>query len=1038
MQFLKLRKPLTALLLSASIGSATAQNLGFDPPKDFKDDIPERETKVGHIVYLKTFFDGCVVKDSQNKDSINPNCAKFKQAKTVTVDYKYAIEDISWIKYFTILEKLEAPYNYIKVLPDTFPSTLKSLELTGNLLSLQTAGDFPHLPKGLEMLNVSNQRSGNFKTLPVLPDNLKILAASANQLTSLPDSLPSKLERLLLSSNQITVLNEAFEKSNLKYAIFQNNKLTSLGKLPSKIETFIASENLISSFTAPELPGSLTYLDVSRNSLSNLPSLNFRLKQLSANNNQLTSLPELPDSLITLNISENQIASLPVLPPKLNMLAGSKNKITALPALPQSLSELWMDNNKLTSLPTLPDSLKILIASYNLISGDLGTLPKKLIRLEISNTDVSAFTAYDKIEILDFSKTKVNIFPYATLPSSLRHLSCQFNNLPSIPRLPVALNTIAAKGNQFLCLPNLPASLYETDMRAFCNKNCWISPGGGDWKDGNNWSYNHAPTSSDSLLIINSTVSLAFESGEAKYLDIRNSKITGPSGYSLNIYGGISGNSSQFDVVVNLVGTTTQYIAGNPNFKKLNINNPQGAILEGPYIEDLSINNGYIYLTGLITIDRIGQSKTTNPNPVTGKIRYKQKINKGWSFIGSPFANLTLADLDKSIPLGFGEKSQSVYAYDGTKTLLNGWVKSTGLNESYTLGKGFRVYNQTTSDLSLEGTPFVGTKNLNVTFNAAGYDGGGWNLVANPYFCEIDWRLISNKVNMNEAIYIWNPSAGSYSSYVNNLETNGGSPLIQKGQAFFVKASGASPKLIVDENSKPLYPGYAPFFRTSATSSKLRIVLNDDVEKLTDELLFSEVEESSNNFDSKYDAYKLPGTYINISTKSSDGEDLSISSIPALTGSYPLQISAARTGKFSFSFKNVETLDGTSAYLIDKLLGKEIEITNDTKYEFTANTTETPDRFKVSFSSVVTGNTSSIAESAPIVYPNPAKDQVTVTLGRAKNADVVLINPMGSEIAQWSNVQEGSLQMPLSAGSGVYILKVKSNEEIFVYKIVKF
>ncbi len=1038
MQFLKLRKPLTALLLLAAIGTASAQNPGFDPPEDFKDDIPERETKEGHIVYLKTFYEGCVVKDSQNKDSINPNCSKFKQAKSVIIESKYAIEDIRWVKYFTSLEKLDIQYNYVKILPDTFPATLKNLNLSGNKISTEVSEDFGHLPSKLETLELGYQRSGNFKALPALPDNLKILSASSNQLTSLPDSLPSKLERLLLTFNNISSLNQGFAKANnLKYVILQNNKITSLSHLPAKIQSLDLSDNLLSSHSTTEFPESLTYLNVERNSLVSLPAFNNSLKEVRASNNQLTSLPNLPDSLVSLSISFNKVTNLPALPSKLGTLIAENNLIASLTELPQSLKILQLSTNQLTALPTLPDSLQVLTASFNSISGELGVLPKNLSRLEISNTNVSGFTGAAKMETLDFSKTKVSSFPYTTIPATLKRLYCQNNNLPSIPKLPEGLGSIKATGNQFYCLPNLPVNLYETDMKSVCNRNCWIG-NGGDWKDNVNWSFGHAPTQNDSVIVINDIVTISFQDAEAKYIDARNCRIIG-NNFTLNVYGDIKSISSPyFNTTVKLVGNTNQNVYGNPTIKKLIINNSAGVFLDYPLIEDLSVDNGFVTFYGILNISRIGRSLSTTPNPIRGSIYYKQKINKGWSFLGSPLQGQTLAYLNVTIPLGFGEKSQSIYEYDGTKTVLNGWVKSSGLTEAYATGKGFRVYSQTTTDLKLDGTPFVGSKNMNVTFDPSGYNGGGWNLIANPYFSEIDWRLVTNKANMNEAIYIWNPNAGSYSSYVNNEQTNGGSPLVQMGQAFFVKASGPSPKLIIEETSKPISPTYAPFFRTSATSAKLRIVLNDNVEKLTDELIFSEVEGATNKFDTQFDAYKLPGTFINISTKSSDGEDLSINSLQELTGSYPLQVSAARTGKFSFSFKNVETLEGTSAYLIDKLLGKEVEITNETEYEFTTNITEIADRFRVSFSSVVTGNSSSLTESAPLVYPIPAKDQVTLTFGRAKNADVVLINPMGSEIAEWTNVQEGSLQIPLSAENGIYILKVKSNEEIFVYKIVKF
>ncbi|WP_028979080.1 T9SS type A sorting domain-containing protein [Sporocytophaga myxococcoides] len=1052
MQFLKLRKPLTALLLSAAIGSASAQN--FDPPEDFKNDVPEKETKTGHILYLKTYYTGCVIKDSENKDVVNPNCAKFKDVKSLTIDYKNPMNDLSWVKYFTKLENLSVRWNYVKILPDTFPSTLKNIDLYSNAISVNATAALKHLPVGLESLSLGNQSEVAAVTvIPPLPTNLKYLELTSSNIAALPDSLPSKLATLWLRANKIQSTNAALANSHVKTLDLSYNKLTDI-TLPSGLTNLYLNNNTLENIQVNTSIDSLKEFNVSNNKLTNLPTLPSSLSYLNAENNLISNLGTLPVNLGYLSISKNKLTSLPTLPAGLKDLSVSKNLLTSVPSLPSNLEYLYLDSNKITALPAVPANLLYLDVSSNSLSGSLPSLPATLYYLNFSNTNISSFVAPAALQVLNFSKTKVTSYATA-LPNVLTELYCENNNLSSIPTLPESLYRIKAKGNLFTCLPNFPENLADSDIQLVCNKNCWRVLYG-DWNSNSSWSQGVVPTQNDDVLIINGSPNINASNLSVKNLDIRNSIVSGP--YSLSVKGDIINSGSSFNYPVIMDGSTAsqiikgksttvyfpslnEYQDNRDNFKHLIIKNPNGVVYKGSdySVDTLSILSGFVDANNdTLWVQALDKCTTPVADFVrNGLIGNAQNVVSGWSFVGNPMINQTLGTLNASIPLGFGGKNQSIYAYDGTKTSLNHWVAPTGLTSSYAPGTGFRVYSFQSDRLIFAGIPFKGTKDLNVTFDAAGYDNGGWNLVANPYLSPIDWTNAAGwtKTNITSGIYIWNPAKSAYASYVSGASTNDGGPTIAIGQAFFIKANGANPKLIINETAKS--KEYASFLRIGIAQPSLKISLNDKVEELSDELLIRVADGSSNNFDENFDAYKLPGTFINISTKSSDGEDLSISSLPELTGSYPLQVSAARTGKFTFSFKNAETLEGSSAYLIDKLLGKEVEITNETEYEFTTNSTETSDRFRVSFTSIVTGNNSSITESAPLVYPNPAKDQVTLTLGRAKNADVLLINPMGSEIAQWSNVQEGSLQMPLSAGSGVYILKVKSNKEIFVYKIVK-
>src|SRR5690606_10920059 len=113
----------------------------------------------------------------------------------------------------------------------------------------------------------------------------------------------------------------------------------------------------------------------------------------------------------------------------------------------------------------------------------------------LSNTNITSFTAPAALYTLNFSKTKVTSFTGA-LPSGLAELYCENNNMSSIPTLPESLYRIKAKGNLFDCLPNFPENLADSDIQLVCNKNCWkvIS---GNWYSSSSWSQGTVPTQND-------------------------------------------------------------------------------------------------------------------------------------------------------------------------------------------------------------------------------------------------------------------------------------------------------------------------------------------------------------------------------------------------------------------------------------------------------------------------------------------------------------------------------------------------------------
>lgn len=135
--------------------------------------------------------------------------------------------------------------------------------------------------------------------------------------------------------------------------------LKALPPLPDTLRLLDASDNQLDHLSSIALPRHLIYLCISNNRLSRLPTLPAKLERLFVDNNALTALPiDLPRGLLCLNAAENKIALLPTLPDTLTYLNVNDNQLVCLPKLPSTLVHLFVDNNFIHRLPNhLPTTL---------------------------------------------------------------------------------------------------------------------------------------------------------------------------------------------------------------------------------------------------------------------------------------------------------------------------------------------------------------------------------------------------------------------------------------------------------------------------------------------------------------------------------------------------------------------------------------------------------------------------------------------------------------------------------------------------------
>jgi hypothetical protein len=390
----------------------------------------------------------------------------------------------------------------------------------------------------------------------------------------------------------------------------------------------------------------------------------------------------------------------------------------------------------------------------------------------------------------------------------------------------------------------------------------------------------------------------------------------------------------------------------------------------------------------------------------------------GWYFLGTPVTGQTLGnwgdDFNLTTPLvcsgtftGSTDRN-TVFRFAGNAVPVNGpspeeangWRVPSSC--SITPGEGYRAYLKTNffengSTFNNTGGLNFGNTPLNVTYNAAGYDNGGWNLVANPFPSNIDWDNGPGwtKTNVQNALYIFKGATGQYGSYVLGFGINGVDNIIPSSQAFMVRTT-AFPTLSVNENAKTA--SAKNFLRTAVNTLSFRLKLKQNDK--SDETIIHFTEGATDAFDGNMDAAKIESPGINLSSILNDSK-YGINGISAVETEkiIPLSIGSTEGGNLSLdiSAANLEE-SNLDVYLRDNYLGQLTQISGNQTVGFEINgdpSSQGNSRFELIFvnTDAIT-STKAIGRQVFNLYPNPSKGgKITIktgnTAGRLIVSDVV-------------------------------------------------
>jgi hypothetical protein len=473
-----------------------------------------------------------------------------------------------------------------------------------------------------------------------------------------------------------------------------------------------------------------------------------------------------------------------------------------------------------------------------------------------------------------------------------------------------------------------------------------------------------------------------------------------------------------------------------------------GSLVNYPYFvnyNNFSVEtNGSLTTYGTLQVYNVftnsGSTTIESSNDKTGNIIYSSKNGTsnlhvkrhlsadGWHYVSSPVHNSSSNVFH----------SAALYSYDET----NGSWEAIGANETLTNMKGYDAYYKSQNRVVVfNGQMNDGDISINLS-KTPGSSSNGFNLVGNPYPSAIDWNASAGwvKNNIDNAVYVWDDATQSITTYVNNIGTNGGSNIIPATMAFFVKCNSTSGGSLTVKNAARI-PDY-PQFRSENTNNTFKIKVSGN--NFSDETAINFNDNATTTYDASFDAEKMYSynpSVPQIYSLTEDLQEMAINSIPnpTINSSIPLNVFCPVSGEYTLSFDAGEFDQTYDVFIEDKRTGNVFD-TKTGEYTFSANNTESNDRFLIHFVPVqgiantelntVSVNTESETAELTIWTVNQT---LYISSEQVNEREIILYDVNGKRVF---SEKTSSNSIDINQPGGVYIVKITEGTKMTSQKIM--
>ena len=434
-----------------------------------------------------------------------------------------------------------------------------------------------------------------------------------------------------------------------------------------------------------------------------------------------------------------------------------------------------------------------------------------------------------------------------------------------------------------------------------------------------------------------------------------------------------------------------------------------------------------------------------SPQSVTATVQQHLTAERNW-YTASPIATGTASGLS----LG-----TSVQTYSESS---KGWT-ILGSSDALVAGKGY-VSVATTGTGSAGTVSFSGVLNtgtIPVAVTRTGTDKAGFNLVANPYPSYLDWTLVTaDPLNANIGTTIWfrtktAANAYTFSTYnstgniaVANSAATNITKYIPPMQAFWIRVNSgtASTNLTFKNTMRSHRDVNGNTIKAPKQDSQklLRLKVSNGLN--SDETVLYFDANAQNSFD-KYDSQKMfnnssvqPEIYSVLGSEQLVINGLSNS---ALDSEQILGFHTGETSNFNISVSEMLNFEeNTTVLLKDKLVNNEIELTENSVYQFSSNSVKTTDRFSLIFKTAAnaTGLNLQNEQLSASVFVSPS-NCIEIRCNKISNSNtlVAVFNLMG-EVIYNAAILEGQHTVNQKLNAGVYLVSVSTNGKVITKRVI--
>ncbi|MCD4744879.1 MAG: T9SS type A sorting domain-containing protein, partial [Bacteroidales bacterium] len=367
------------------------------------------------------------------------------------------------------------------------------------------------------------------------------------------------------------------------------------------------------------------------------------------------------------------------------------------------------------------------------------------------------------------------------------------------------------------------------------------------------------------------------------------------------------------------------------------------------------------------------------------------------------------------------------------------WHYISALNHDLNVGQGFAAWAASwitgATTVTYNGSFNTGNQSpAGLSYNVGLGAGDGWNLVGNPFPSAVEWNNNWPTNNIDATIYVYDGISGQYLDW-NRTLSDGTMPNgdIPPAQGFWVKANESSPSMTIPHSERK---HSSQGFYKSGFDNVIRIKVSGN--GYSDKLLVYFHDAATEEFDSEYDAYKLRGIIEapQIYTVSA-GIDLTLNTLPPQSEiNLPMGFEAGAEGVYTLKAENLNIMtNANKVFLEDKQENKIVELNKIPVYEFYALQNDEPDRFNIHIIMKKSDQDTLKSSGKDNIHIYSANSDVFIHLPEVINSHIFVYDLMGQLIKEQKGESNTLNIIRLNTNSGIYIIKVIDNKEIFSKKV---